>query len=76
MLKSTEFLLGYTSDGVFATPDGVLYKSCGSVRCLYDNGSGHKFVRIYNRETKKARQYYVHRIIAELFLEKPSEGRS
>lgn len=73
MLKFTEYLLGYPSDGVLATPDGVLYKSCGSVRNLYDNGSGYKFVRIYNRVTKKSKQYYVHRIIAELFLERPSE---
>ncbi|QQV88768.1 HNH homing endonuclease [Acinetobacter phage Liucustia] len=72
MQKSTDcavrYPVGFDSDGLIVSSSGVLLKGDGSVRTLYDNGKGYKFVRIHNRETQGAKQFYVHRLVAEVFI--------
>ncbi|QIW91573.1 HNH homing endonuclease [Acinetobacter phage vB_AbaM_D22] len=68
MQTSTKYDVGFDSDGLLVSPNGILYKGDGSIRTLYDNGKGYKFVRIHKRGTKEAKQFYVHRLVAEMFI--------
>ena len=62
--------------------NGLLVSNFGRMK-LYDfrdrtegdNGAGYKNVNIYNKELKKAKKFYVHRLVAELFLEKPCDSK-
>ena len=61
---------------------GLLVSNCGNVKNLYncsraicDNGFGYKNTFVHNLDTKKQKQFYIHRLVATLFLDTPSSDK-
>lgn len=61
----------FNSSDLFVNSKGEFMCGKGKIKSLFDNGAGYKKVGVYNRERKRAVSEYVHRLVAQTFLETP-----
>lgn len=63
-----EKILGFDSNGLFISNKGRVKTASGEIKNLYDNGGGYFNLGVYNRDNKKSYKFYIHRLVAELFI--------
>lgn len=66
----------YDSNGLLVSNLGNLKMSNFKDRKNCDNGYGYKNVNVYNKERKAQQRFYVHRVVAELFVNKNCETKT
>ena len=65
--------LGFNSYGLQVSSLGNVRTTDKRYKSINDNGAGYKFVRIHNTDNKTGKNFYIHRLVAEAFLEQPCE---
>lgn len=63
-----EKVLGFDSNGLFISNKGRVKTASGLIKNLHDNGGGYFTLGVYNRDNKKSYRFYIHRLVAELFI--------
>lgn len=63
-----EKILDFDNNGLFISDKGRAKTSKGVLKNLYDNGGGYFTLGIYDRDNKKTQKFYIHRLVAELFI--------
>lgn len=71
-----EYKLDFESTGLLVSNKGNVKNSNWEDRTIGDNGFGYKKVAIQKLGQRKNKQLYIHRLVAELFLDKPSEDKT
>lgn len=66
-----EYELDFESTGLLVSNKGGVKNLNGINRAISDNGLGYKNVSIHILNAKKAKKFYIHRLVATLFLDKP-----
>lgn len=63
-----EKILDFNSYGLLVSRDGNVKNKDGRIKSINDNGAGYKFVSVYNQDRKRSKQFYIHRLVAEIFI--------
>lgn len=64
-------VLDFNSMGLLVSSEGRV-KNCEWIdKAITDNGAGYKKVAMHNKDVRKTQNFYIHRLVAELFLETP-----
>lgn len=63
-----EKVFGFDSLGLYVSNKGRVKTHSGDIKNLYDNGGGYFLLSVYDRDNKKNRSFYIHRLVAELFI--------
>lgn len=63
-----EKVLCFDNNGLFISNKGRVKTSSGLLKSLHDNGGGYFNLGVYNRDDKKTHKFYIHRLVAELFI--------
>lgn len=63
-----EKVLGFNSTGLFISNKGNIKNKSGRVLSIGDNGAGYKKATIHDKDSKKSKNFYIHRLVAELFI--------
>ena len=66
----------YDSNGLLVSNLGNLKMRNFKDRKEGDNGNGYKNVNVYNKERKAQQRFYVHRVVAEMFVNKSCETKT
>ena len=67
-----EYKLDFKSTGLLVSNYGNVKNLYNCCRAICDNGFGYKNTSVHNLDTKKKKQFYIHRLVATLFLDTPS----
>ena len=70
-----EYKLDFKSTGLLVSNYGNVKNLYNCSRAICDNGFGYKNTSVHNLDTKKTKQFYVHRLVATLFLDTPSSDK-
>ena len=71
-----EYELDFESTGLLVSNKGCVKNLNGISRAISDNGFGYKNVSVHILNAKKAKKLYIHRLVATLFLDKPSDDKT
>lgn len=74
-----QYELDFTCSGLLVSSLGKVKKLDWCDRSITDNGYGYKKVALHNQDSSKGgktKNFYLHRIVAELFLPKPLEHQT
>ena len=63
-----EKILDFDSNGLFISNKGSVKTAASVLKNLHDNGGGYFTLGIYDRDNKKTHKFYIHRLVAELFI--------
>lgn len=63
-----EKILDFDNTGLFVSNRGNIKNGEGRILSIGDNGAGYKKATIHNRDSKKSKNFYIHRLVAELFI--------
>lgn len=63
-----EKVLCFDNNGLFISNKGRVKTCSGLLKNLHDNGGGYFNLGVYNRDNKKTHKFYIHRLVAELFI--------
>lgn len=63
-----EKVFDFNSKGLLVSNTGKLKDIDGTDRNLSDNGAGYLVGSVYNKDSKKSKLFYIHRLVAELFI--------
>ena len=70
-----EYKLDFKSTGLLVSNYGNVKNLYNCSRAICDNGFGYKNTSVHNLDTKKQKQFYIHRLVATLFLDTPSSDK-
>lgn len=63
-----EKTLDFKSYGLMVSNKGNVKSTDNRIKSINDNGAGYKFASVYNQDDKKSKHFYIHRLVAELFI--------
>lgn len=63
-----EKILDFNSKGLWVSNKGNIKNKAGRALYIGDNGAGYKKATIHNKDCKKVKNFYIHRLVAELFI--------
>lgn len=63
-----EKTLDFNSYGLMVSNKGNVKSTDNRIKSINDNGAGYKFASVYNQDDKKSKHFYIHRLVAELFI--------
>ena len=63
-----EKALDFNSTGLLVSNIGRVKNKNDRILAIGDNGAGYKKVTIHNKDCKKVKNFYIHRLVAEIFI--------